>query len=136
MFAHRSASILIVGAALFFAGCSREPEGPEQIFYSPTKEQFTKILKDHRVVLVDFQADWCGPCREMKPIVRRVEKTYRGRVALVEIDIDKRPDLARDFGVKAIPRFFVIRGGEPVSALSGVVSRGELEAALAKALRD
>lgn len=132
----RVAGVMVLASGLVCVGCSREPEGPERIIHSPSKEEFAQVLKENAVVLVDFQADWCGPCQEMKPIVRQLEKKYRNRVAVVEVDIDRRPDIAREFGVKSIPHFFIVRNGEPVRALNGKVSRGELDMALRQALGD
>jgi thioredoxin 1 len=124
--------VSVIFLAFLLAGCSRESPPIIQV---TTEEQLDKVLRDHEVVLVDFGAEWCGPCQKMRPIVRKLERDYRGQVAVVEVDIDQARALARKYSVSAVPSFLVFRGGEVKEVIVGMQEREDLEDALKKALR-
>jgi thioredoxin 2 len=72
-------------------------------------------------VLVDFWAEWCGPCRMAAPEVKKVAQEAAGRAIVLKVDTDKHPDVAERFGVRGIPNFVVLRNGRPLMQQAGVV---------------
>jgi thioredoxin-like negative regulator of GroEL len=79
-------------------------------------------------VVVKFGAKWCGPCRAMESQLASLEQTLPGRVQVVQIDTDERPELAHHYGVRGIPRTFLLSGGTVVDDRVGYLSSRELEA--------
>jgi thioredoxin 1 len=72
-------------------------------------------------VLVDFYADWCGPCKTMAPILQQVAAQREGKLRVIKIDIDKNPAVAQQYQVRSIPTLILFRQGQPVWRQSGVV---------------
>jgi len=97
-----------------------------QIVKTPSVEQFKKLIANNPVVLVDFQATWCGPCKMMKPIVQDLERDYRGRLLVVEVDVDERPELADEYGISSLPTFLMFRGGKAGERILGAPPRIDL----------
>ena len=88
---------------------------------------FDEIVGETRVpVLVDFWADWCGPCKMAAPEVRKVASDMAGRALVLKVDTDRFPDVAARYNVKGIPNFVVIKGGRQVFQQSGVVPHTEM----------
>ena len=90
----------------------------------------------HQVALVDFSATWCGPCREMAPVIKGLAKKYQGRVTMVEIDISSRPDVATHYMVQSIPTLILFDQGREIKRFVGVQSRETLEKNLKDILSD
>ena len=85
------------------------------------------VLRSEVPVLVDFWAEWCGPCRQMGPTIDVVASEYAGKVKVGKLNVDDSPDVATKYGVTSIPRIFVFKGGDkPRKTLVGVVSEKEL----------
>lgn len=85
-------------------------------------ETFDEVVRDASVpVLVDFWAEWCGPCRMAAPEVKKVAQEAAGRALVLKVDTDRYPELAERFGVRGIPNFVVLRHGKTVRQQSGVV---------------
>ena len=72
-------------------------------------------------VLVDFWAEWCGPCKQLTPIIEKAVKAAKGRVKLVKMDIDKHPQVAGQLGVQSIPAVFAFSKGQPVDGFMGAL---------------
>lgn len=136
----RRSAILATGFWVFLlllAGCGpRDPGKSDTPEPSPNKAAFDRALKDHKVVLVDFHATWCGPCRMMDPVIRDLKKAYQGKVQVVKVDVDESQDLAQHYQVMSIPRFLIFKDGEIVKAFSGARPRAELENALRSVLAE
>ena len=78
-------------------------------------------------VMIDFYADWCGPCQQIMPTIEALAGDYDGKVKIVKVDVDASPELAEKYGVMSIPTLVFVKGGEEVDRLNGAASRGVLE---------
>ena len=100
-----------------------------------TSENFeAEVLKSEIPVLVDFYADWCGPCKLVAPIVEQVAEEYAGRVAVGKVNVDESPDLAMKYGVMSIPTFIIFRKGGIFRKTIGAQNKKSLEQALNQSL--
>ncbi|MBK3588845.1 thioredoxin [Streptomyces sp. MBT57] len=103
-----------------------------------TEETFERqVLGSDLPVLVQFTADWCGPCRQLGPVLGEIAREEAGRVRVVQLDVDRNPGVTVRFGVMATPTLMVFRAGEPVKSMVGARPKRkllrELEEALAPA---
>lgn len=81
---------------------------------------FNQVVSTQNLVLVDFWAEWCGPCKTMHPVFSRMAKKYR-HIKFARVNVDRAQDIAMRFGVQAIPTFIMFRGGQPVDRMTGAV---------------
>ncbi|MEM9919178.1 MAG: thioredoxin [Bacteroidota bacterium] len=99
------------------------------------QENFENTLKNNDVVLVDFYADWCGPCQAIHPILEDVAEQFDGKATIAKVNVDTNPELAGRFNVRSIPALFYFKGGELVKTQVGMQSQpslaGELNALVA-----
>jgi thioredoxin 1 len=85
------------------------------------------VLKTSDVpVLVEFYADWCGPCREVGPVVEALSTEVAGRAKVIRLDVDLQKQLADDHGVRSIPTFIAFKNGREVARQSGVISKARM----------
>ncbi len=86
-----------------------------------------EVVQSDKPVVVDFWAPWCGPCRQLTPIIERIATQLAGKVKVGKLNVDDNPELASQFGVTSIPRVFIFNGGEqPRHQLVGLRSESEL----------
>ena len=81
--------------------------------------EFEQLIKDNKVVLVDYTATWCGPCKVVAPLIDKLATEYSDRVTVVKIDIDQNQDAAKKYGIRSIPAVLVFRDGEVVENTFG-----------------
>lgn len=86
----------------------------------------TEVLKSDKPVLVDFYADWCGPCKAMGPLIDELAGELAGKAKVVKINIDDSPNAPTKYGVRGIPTFMVFKGGELVDTRVGGMSKAQL----------
>ncbi|MFJ9040307.1 thioredoxin [Streptomyces sp. NPDC102406] len=93
-----------------------------------------QVLKSGRPVLVEFTADWCGPCRQLAPVLKSIAEEERERLDVVAIDVDANPETAVRYGVLSMPTLMVFKGGEPVWSRVGARPKRRLLEELAQTL--
>ena len=86
------------------------------------------VLGADQAVLVDFWAEWCGPCKMIAPILDEIADEYAGKLKVVKLDIDSNPDVPRRFGVRGIPTLMIFKAGEVEATKVGAVSKSQLAA--------
>jgi thioredoxin 1 len=92
-----------------------------------TRDTFEQqVLRVDRPVLVDFHAEWCGPCRAQAPALESVAESFDGGVDVVKVDVDQNPELAQRYGVRSIPTLILFNSGEPVETRIGLNSEAAL----------
>ena len=95
--------------------------------YRFTKANFEKeVLESKEPVLIDFYADWCGPCKMMAPVVEKLAEKYEGKVKVGKVNSDDEPELAQMFQVMSIPNFVIIKDGKVVDRVIGAVPQKAL----------
>lgn len=86
------------------------------------------------VTLVDFYADWCGPCKMIAPVLEQLSTEYEGKAHIIKLDVDASPDIAQSFGVMSIPTLIVFKDGEAVGKAVGFQQKAQLAALINRAL--
>lgn len=88
------------------------------------KKSFASLIKNASTpVLVDFYADWCGPCKVLSPIVQEVASSLHGRVKVIKVNVDKNQNAAMQYGIKGIPTLILFRNGQILWRQSGAMSK-------------
>lgn len=89
--------------------------------------KFNELLNGDTPVLVDFHAEWCGPCKTMAPILEQVKSTLGSKVKIVKVDVDKNGAAAAKFNVRGVPTLILFRKGQQLWRQSGVLQASQLE---------
>ncbi|MEM9819538.1 MAG: thioredoxin [Bacteroidota bacterium] len=86
------------------------------------KENFENTIKNNEIVLLDFYADWCGPCKALHPTLEQLADEFGNKAVIAKVDVDKNPELSNAFGVRSIPALFYFKNGELVGKQAGLQS--------------
>jgi thioredoxin 1 len=88
----------------------------------------TEVLQSAEPVVVDFWAEWCGPCRMIAPALEEISGELEGKVKIVKLNVDENPELAARFGVRGIPMLAIFKGGELADQITGARPKSQLSA--------
>jgi len=88
--------------------------------------KFNEIISQEQLILVDFYADWCGPCKTLAPILQEVKAVLKDDVKIIKINVDQHQDLASEFMVRGVPTMLLFKNGQMLWRQSGVLGRNDL----------
>ena len=91
---------------------------------------FSEIINSSKPVLVDFYADWCGPCKMVSPVLKQLSGEIGDKAKIIKVDVDKNPQAAMKYGIQGVPTLIIFKKGQPVWRQSGVVPIHMLKQAL------
>jgi thioredoxin 1 len=84
------------------------------------------VLQSDKLVLVDFWAEWCGPCRKVSPVLEEIAGEMADQVTIVKVNIDENPETTRAYRVMSVPTLTIFKGGRPMQSVAGAKPKGEL----------
>ena len=102
----------------------------ENIVHTTDTEWDTDVLKSDKPVLVDYWAEWCGPCKMIAPILNEIADEYGDRLKIVKLDIDANQETPPKYGIRGIPTLMLFKGGEVEATKVGALSKSQLAAFL------
>lgn len=89
-------------------------------------KNINEVLSSDKPVMVDFWAEWCGPCRMIAPIVDEISREFEGKAVVGKVNVDNNPDTAAQYGIRNIPTILFFKGGQVVDKVVGVVPKKQL----------
>lgn len=92
------------------------------------------VINAEKPVVVDFWAEWCGPCRKLTPILEELSQEFNGEVEFVKINVDEEPELAGLYNIQSIPAVFVLKGGRTLTNFVGVMPKDKIKSEIASVL--
>ena len=95
------------------------------------KKQYNQLItNDEKLILIDFFADWCGPCKQMEPTIKKVSKLFPKELTVYKVNIEKNPALAEELGIRSIPFFYLYRNGKVIWKHAGAMTFQEMKSTL------
>ena len=116
---------------LFGSAAAPSASGDADIIKDGSVQTFARDVLDASMqvpVLVDFWATWCGPCKQLTPVLEKLVRAAKGKVRLVKIDIDKNPELAQQLRIQSVPTVYAFLGGQPVTGFAGAQPESQVKA--------
>ena len=98
----------------------------DQIVHTSDGNFDADVLQNDKAVLIDFWADWCGPCKVIAPLIDEVASEYAGRLTVMKLDLEKNPNTAQKFGVRSIPTLMLFKDGAVQAQKVGIMSKKDL----------
>ena len=92
----------------------------------------TEVLESKETVVVDFWAEWCGPCRMIGPALEEISNEMQGKVKIAKVNIDENPEIASQLGIRSIPTLFIFKDGKKIDQMVGAKPKGDLSRWIAK----
>jgi thioredoxin 1 len=99
-----------------------------------TDSNFEQTLKENSLLVVDFWAVWCGPCRMVAPVIEQLASELAGKVVFGKLNVDENPVISRAFGIQSIPTIAIFKNGKPIDAIIGAVSKSQMQSTILKYL--
>ncbi len=106
------------------------------VVHATDKNFKDEVLKAEVPVLVDFFAEWCGPCKMVGPVVEEIAKEYKGKLKVVKVDVDNAGSTASSYGIMSVPTLMIFKDGKAASQSVGALSKSELKNKLREVLGD
>ena len=88
--------------------------------------EFSALLQEDKLLVVDFYATWCGPCKKLSPTLDEVSEEFAGQVNIVKVDVDESEDLAIDYGIRSVPTVLFFKNGQQVDKFVGALPKSEI----------
>jgi thioredoxin len=122
-------SFVIIGL-LFSCGSKEKPVETTAVSSGLTEATFAEKIKGKPMVIIDYNATWCGPCKQLSPILKEWVKAQNGKVELIEIDVDENQELAKSKKIEAIPYLEMYKNGVKTWSSVGLIGKEELDKSL------
>ena len=106
----------------------------DQIVHATDATFDEEVLNSDLPVLVDFWAEWCGPCKMIAPVLDEIAGEYAGKLKIAKVDVDANPDIPQKFGIRGIPTLIVFKGGNAEATKVGALSKSQLTDFIAEAI--
>ena len=91
-----------------------------------TDATFNEVVANNEVVLVDFSATWCGPCKSLSPVIDKIAEKYEGKAAVCKMDIEECPDTKEQFGIRSVPTLIFIKNGKQANKIVGATNESKI----------
>jgi len=95
-------------------------------------KSFNEIINSDQPVLIDFFAEWCGPCKAMKPVLENLKSKLGEQIRIIKIDVDKNPDIATQLEIRSVPTLMIFQNGEKIWRKTGTSSVAEMESVISE----
>ena len=91
-----------------------------------TDATFNEVVANNEVVLIDFSAAWCGPCKALSPVIDKISEKYEGKAAVCKMNIEECPDTTDQFGIRSVPTLIFIKNGKQVNKIVGATNESKI----------